>query len=322
MPGWTRRSKRLRARYEVEQAQEAIRLYKRDYDATSAELEELARQAKLPPLVDSPPMTRDDQLDYEVRDRAGVPLVVSSFSNMTAATTGVAFRLDGVPEQDLLYVALLPQLLRQVGVIRDGEPVSFEEMSEALKNEILDLRSYFSTNHDTNRCELALRGSGNDRDEARRAVEWMRLVLNHPDWRPENLPRIRDVVDQQLAGLRNRMQRSEESWVTDPAAAYRRQDDPCLLATASFLTRAHYVYRLRWLLKEAGSHGKAVASFLTRLESASSSESREQVEAAAGPPARELREGLATARGARAAPRGIRGSPTAPEHWWTRPSRI
>jgi Zn-dependent M16 (insulinase) family peptidase len=271
--------KRLQTQYRVDDADEAIRLYKRDYDATSTRLEELAKKSTLPSLVDSPPMTRDDQLDYEVRDRNGVPVVVTTFSNMTAATAGIAIRLDGVAERDLAYLSILPTLLREVGVIRDGKPVSFDEMSEALKNEILELRSYFDVNHETDRCELTVRGSGNDREEARRAVDWMKLILNHPDWRPDNLPRIRDVVDQQLGGLRNRMQAPEEAWVMDPANAYRRQDNPHLLATASFLTRAHNAHRLRWLLKEAGADGDATVQFLTRLESVPEGSSREEVEA-------------------------------------------
>ena len=52
--------------------------------------------------------------------------------------------------------------------------------------------------------------------ESERAVAWMNLVLNSPNWRKENLPRIRDVVDQQLSGLRRRMQGQEESWVNNP----------------------------------------------------------------------------------------------------------
>jgi Zn-dependent M16 (insulinase) family peptidase len=269
---------RLKAKYGVEEAREAIRLYKTDYDAKSAELEQLARQTTLPPLVDSPPMTLDDQLDYEARDRDGVPVVVSTFSNMTAATTGIAFPLGGLPEQDLVYVSLLPTLLRQVGVIRDGEPVSFEEMSETLKKEILGLWAYYSTNHDTDRCEIVVRGSGNDLQETQRAIDWMELILNHPDWRPDNLPRIRDVVDQQLARLRNRMQAPEEAWVTDPANAYRRQDNPHLLAAASFLTRAHNAHRLRWLLKEAGDDPEAITEFLNRLGAAPGSAPRKEVE--------------------------------------------
>jgi hypothetical protein len=101
----------------------------------------------------------------------------------------------------------------------------------------------------------------------------MKLVLQSPDWRPENLARIRDVVDQTLSGMRSRMQGSEESWVNNPADAYWRQDNPLLMASASFLTRAHNVHRLRWMLRDAGSGADrdAISDFLTKLSTAKGS---------------------------------------------------
>jgi hypothetical protein len=99
--------------------------------------------------------------------------------------------------------------------------------------------------------ELVIRGAGNDVAEAELALGWMNDVLYNPDWRPENVARIRDVVDQGLAGLRNTTARPEETWVNDPANAYRFQHDRLYLATSSFQTRQHGAHRLRWMLREA-----------------------------------------------------------------------
>ncbi|HYE79902.1 MAG TPA: hypothetical protein VEI97_18110, partial [bacterium] len=257
---------RVKARYNAADEREALARFRADYDKTTAELERLAQTAASLRFVENPPLTLDDQLDFKVSKLAGgVPLVASTFENMTSATTGVALRLDSVPESQLVYLSMLPALVSQVGVIKDGQPVSYEQMSEMLRKEILALNAYFSTNFKTGRAELVVRGAGNDPAESQRAVEWMRLVLTAPDWRPENLARIRDVVDQTLSGLRNRMQGPEEAWVNDPADAYWRQDNPLLLATSSFLTRAHNVHRLRWMLKDAGADREAIAAFLEQL---------------------------------------------------------
>jgi hypothetical protein len=112
----------------------------------------------------------------------------------------------------------------------------------------------------------------------------MRLVATSPNWRPENLPRIRDLADQTLGGLRKVMQGSEESWVNDPAGAWYRQNRPIHLATSSFLTRAHLAHRLRWLLKEApaGPDGQALAGFFTTLEGAGKTAKRAELEALLG----------------------------------------
>jgi Zn-dependent M16 (insulinase) family peptidase len=270
----------LKKKYGVSDDAEALRRFKAEYDATTAELERQAQQTANLRFVENPPLTLDDQLDFKVSAFPnGVPMVASTFENMTSATVGIDLRLESVPEDQLVYLSMLPPLLTQTGVIKDGKPISFEEMSEMQRKEILALNSYFSTNFKTNRAELAVRGSGNNLGESQRALEWMKLVLMSPDWRPENLARIRDVVDQTLSGLRNRMQSAEENWVNDPADAFWRQDNPLLLTTSSFLTRAHNVHRLRWMLKEAGSEAdrEAVSTFLSNLAGAGTKAKRDEL---------------------------------------------
>jgi len=269
---------RLKTKYGLTDDKEALQRFKTEYDATTAELEKQATQTASLRFLDQPPLTLDDQLDYKVAQfPGGVPLVASTFDNMTSSTSGLALRLDGVPEDQLVYLSMMPALLTQTGVIKDGKPISSQEMSELLRKEILALNSFFSTNFKTNRAELVVRGSGNNIAESQKALEWMKLILTSPDWRPENLPRIRDVVDQTLSGQRNRMQGAEENWVNDPADAYWRQDNPLLLTTASFLTRAHNVHRLRWMLKDAGANRDALATFFTNLAGAGAKGSREDL---------------------------------------------
>ena len=259
----------LKKKYNTSDGQEAIKRYKADYDATTAELEKLARLSDAK-FIENPPLTLDDQIDYTETSIGDVKLGVARFDNMTGATTGIVLGLYAIPEKDLVYVSSLPDLLRAVGVIKDGKAISYEEMSEMIRKEILSLQVQFTGSPVTRRYELTVRGSGNDAAESERAVAWMNLVLNSPNWRKENLPRIRDVVDQQLSGLRRRMQGPEESWVNNPSEAYRYQDSPLYLSAFSFLTQAHNVQRLRWMLKSAGDeeNSKAIDAFLSKLATA------------------------------------------------------
>jgi Zn-dependent M16 (insulinase) family peptidase len=259
----------LKKKYNVTDGQEAIKRYKAEYDATTAELEKLAKLSDAK-FIENPPLTNDDQIDYTETTVGNVKLGVARFDNMTGATTGIVLGLYSIPEKDLIYVSVLPDLLRSTGVIKDGKALSYEEMSEMMRKEILSLQVNFTGSPITSRYELTVRGSGNDAAESERAVTWMNLVLNSPNWRKENLPRIRDVVDQQLSGLRRRMQGAEESWVNNPSDAYRYQDSPLYLAAFSFLTQAHNAQRLRWMLKSAGDeeNSKAIDAFLSKLASA------------------------------------------------------
>ncbi len=271
----------LKREYHVNFDQVALRRYKARYDATTAELERLTQRSTPMRFLDNPPLILDDQLDYEVTTVAGgVKMVASNFENMTSATTGLALSLEAVPEDKLIYLSALPTLLTESGVIKDGKAISYEEMSETIRKEILGLASDFNVNFRTGRAELVLTGSGNDTTESQRALEWMKLVLTSPDWRVENLPRLRDLVDQELSGLRSQMQDQEENWVQYPAAAYRQQDKPLLLSTESFLTEAHNVHRLRWLFKDAGTGPEktAISNFLSNLAGAAAKANRTELE--------------------------------------------
>jgi Zn-dependent M16 (insulinase) family peptidase len=260
-------AKRLAQQYGMTDAQAALKRYKKEQDEAAARIEDEAKKIPPPSFVKNPPMTIDDELQFaQSKLSSGVPMVSSTFDSMTSATAGLALRVDGVKQEHLRYLSLLPQLLTRVGVIENGKPVSYEEMSERLRNEILRLDANFSTNPRTQRVELVVRGAGLGPDEVKRAIDWMSLVLMHPDWRPENLPRIRDLVDQQLSGWRNTMQGSEESWVNNPANAHRMQSNPAYLAADSFLTRSHNALRLRWLLKEAPAADRdALNDWFTKL---------------------------------------------------------
>jgi Zn-dependent M16 (insulinase) family peptidase len=246
----TQEVERLKKVYGTTDEQAALAAYKADYDKATAQLDDLAKQDKPAKLVASLPLTMDDPLEYSVSKLDGVPLVASTFENMTGATAGLALRVDSVPEEDLLYLSFLPTLLNQVGLIVDGKPITYDQMLDLFRREILSAGCTLTSNTMTNRCELVMRGSGNDPAEVDKAIVWMGRMLQNPDWRVENLPRIRDVIDQTLTSLRNSRQVGyEDSWVNSVSAGYWRQDWPLYLSTRCFLTRIHSAQRLRWQLK-------------------------------------------------------------------------
>ena len=260
--------KRLAAVYNLAGDQDVIKRYQADYDAETKKLDELARTASDRKFLDNPPMTLDDQLEYTESKVGGkVPLVASYFDNMTSATLSLALNLASVPEADLPLVSLLPELLSETGVIDNGKPVSYEEMQQMLRREILSLDAHFTNNPRTNRVELVVSGAGNDLAESRRAIEWMQLILRNPDWRVENLPRIRDLVEQFVGRVRTTMQGPEEYWVMNPVYAYWKQDNPLYLTTSSFLTREWNADRLRWMLSDfkAVAERNSVAAELDAL---------------------------------------------------------
>jgi Zn-dependent M16 (insulinase) family peptidase len=246
----------LKSQYGVTESPEAIEKYSEYYDEKTAEIEEEAKKVPMPAFVDSPPMTLDDQLKYDVENTpGGGEKLTSTFETMTGATAGLAFRMDVIPERYLQYVAALPLMISEVGVIEDGVPISYDEMRERMRQEILYAHASYSTSPTTDRVELVFTGSGSNEEESDNAIKWVKLLMTSPDWRFENLPRMRDAVDQRLASLRNTMKGREEYWVRDPATGYRKQDNHLLLRADCFLTQAHDVQRMRWMLRSADGAG-------------------------------------------------------------------
>src|SRR5262249_17661293 len=159
-------------------------------------------------------------------------------------------RLDTVPEADLMSLALLPSLMSDAGIFENGEAIASDAMRDRIRREILDLAVATSANLHTGRVELVVEGAGNTPDETKLALGWMGRVMFAPDWRIENLPRLRDLVDQAQTGPRPRMRGAEEGWVTDPRDAWWAQRQPLVAHTQSFLTQAHDIFRLRWMLED------------------------------------------------------------------------
>ncbi|MEO8703251.1 MAG: hypothetical protein ABI867_24605 [Kofleriaceae bacterium] len=239
---------RLQKQYATKDAAATLARYQTDYDAETRKLEASAKATELPPLVDSLPMTLDDGLQYKLVEIASAKAFVATFDSMASSRISLAFRLDGiVPPDDGMYLAALPSLLADVGVIIDGKPLPADQMRERIRKEILELSVYMTESDRTGRLELVFAGAGNSAAETRTAIGWMRRVLFAPDWRIDNLPRLRDLIDQQLTGSRARMLGAEEHWVFDPRDAWRHQNAEQAHATA-FLTQMHDLHRLRWML--------------------------------------------------------------------------
>ncbi len=237
---------RLQAEYKTPDVPSTLARFEKDYDVETKKLE--AASAELPPLVASLPMTLDEGLAYTTGELGVVKTFVATFDSMASSRVSLAFRLNNrVDPADGMYLAALPSLLSDSGVIVDGTPIAADEVRERLRKEILELSMYYTDDDRTGRIELVVAGAGNGASETKAALTWMHRVLLSPDWRPANLARLRDLIDQRITGLRARMLGAEEGWVNDPRDAWRHQS--ALQAhTGSFLTQMHDLHRLRWQL--------------------------------------------------------------------------
>ena len=239
---------RLAQHYGTQGAPATLARYAEDYDRATHELEAQAKAAALPPLVASPPMTLDDTLQYDTGELHDVRTFTAKFDAMASMRVQLDFSLAGVVAPDeQLYLAALPTLLRDAGVIEDGAPMSAAEVEERLRKEILDLAVYYIGDPRSHRTELVVAGAGNGAAETKAALAWMQRVMKHADWRPENASRLLDLLGQQETALRALMLGYEEHWVEDPRDAWAQQDS-IEAHTQSLFTELHDLHRIRWQL--------------------------------------------------------------------------
>jgi len=237
----------MKKKYGVDSDAEAIAIYKKEFDANSAELDAIAANQTLPDFIENPPFSLDEQLKYETFDlENGVPMFASTFENMTSSTLNLYLKMNVIPESLLVYLPLLNSLMTDIGVIENGVPVKYEDMTDRLRKELLNLNAYYTTGNELKRIELVLSGQAGNLDELNNVIHWIDLILNSPYLSVDNLPRINDVINQSLGYYRNRTKGSEENWVNNPANSYRYQNNPLYLATGSFLTEKHFMQRLKW----------------------------------------------------------------------------
>lgn len=242
---------KIKKTYQTDDAQKALALFKNDYDAETERLERLQKEVPRDmSFIDDPPLTQDDQLKYKVGTlKNGLPIVSSTFENMTISSVLFAMKVPQIPEQDLMYLSIFSQLLYRVGLIENGKPLTYEQVLDRWRDEVSSVFAYFRSNPDTKRYELAVSGEGNNPAETKRAIKWMQLVLEHPNWRAENVQRISDVVQHSLSSLRkSRDSGYEENWAGEPVAGVRRQSDPLFMHLSNSMTRTHDVRRLVWRL--------------------------------------------------------------------------
>lgn len=270
----------LKQRYNTQDEQEAIAKFKEDYDRDTKIIDDEMAKIPIPGFIDNPPLSLDPELEYYEEMLSGsVPMVYSKFDNITSATFGIAFNLRVIPRDKLIYLPLIPSLSEDIGVLKDGEAIAYEALTDILKNEVLNLNSSFTSNPTLGRVELLITGAGSNIEEIENALGWIKTGLLTPYLETENLLRIRDVVNNSLTSLRRRTQSYEEYWVYGPANGYKYQNDHLYMTASCFLTQEHFMHRLKWRLKDPGNSNtiQSVRGLFESLASAGGSSTKEEL---------------------------------------------
>ncbi len=275
----------LQRRYGAAETQEALRRYRADFDAATAQIESADTEVGRPGFLADPPLTLDDEIDASLEqlvlgapadgasssgepynspsgDGAAqasapreIPICTSRFSRMQTIDLGLYFDVTAIGREDLPYLAILPLVFAELGCRDEGGAwLPYDALRQRLQREVSEVRAAYSylPCEGGSRVELAAYATGLGLAEGQAALGWtVRLLENAAALDSTALPRLRDVVARELAALRQMPLGREEDWADNPADAYRYQRDPIYLSAVSIFTRCHHLARLGWRLRES-----------------------------------------------------------------------
>eukprot|EP00906_Rhabdomonas_costata_P008816 RCo012518 len=285
---------KLKAKYGLSDDQEALQRYSQEYAEVTAEIEAHNKATELELLKgkggapvaasfpDSPPLTYDDELEYEViaidpskqaavdkiykplctctpapagveaprvEELPGPVVVVSRFEGRSTVSVQAAFAVQqDVGAEELVLLSTLSDLLDSSGVIlEDGTPLKLKETEEKISEEIEYVSTYLRSSGDGRKVDLVFSVKASTFSEmASHGLAWLRRFSQRPYWRLENLPAMRQAVRSELRDLTDKLKSRDEFWVDGPYNALLRQTCAHYLAARCDLTRMHSCLRMAW----------------------------------------------------------------------------
>eukprot|EP01064_Diplonema_japonicum_P031366 TRINITY_DN5579_c0_g2_i1.p1 TRINITY_DN5579_c0_g2~~TRINITY_DN5579_c0_g2_i1.p1 ORF type:complete len:1120 (+),score=209.14 TRINITY_DN5579_c0_g2_i1:50-3409(+) len=247
-----------RCRSFMEQLSVSPEQYRADYERAVDEIDANTSITEQPPFTSNPPMTFDPVLQYEV---LGSILTCSVPELNECCYFGYALSVRDIPPRLAMHMVVLPTL-HSYGVWLKGTRIPYDVYGGRIQQEILYIDSYMSVSSSTDRVEVVVRGAGLKSSEVSSAAEWCEAVLCTPLWDVDNLPRIRDIINEQLREAKDVMKSRAEFWGTSLAGAYRQQHNYHKLFAECCLLQEYCFLRLKYQL---ATPEKDVLCFLNRV---------------------------------------------------------
>jgi Zn-dependent M16 (insulinase) family peptidase len=241
--------KGLMKRYHTDGEQEALQKFDQTEREKAESIEQLQASVHRPPFTSHPPLTPDDDIRYTQFDINGVPITAILFDRPPTTDISLNFDLKKIPQEYYKYLPLIPRFLDSVGLRENDSATSYQKLIAAIQSRLYKFSAFYSSNYVSNREELAVRASVvNDPNQFEAALTLVGRILTVSDITPQNLSRLQDILNRQLSENDAYFRQSQDTWLPDPAFAFRYQDNQLYLALNSFFEQSHFDDRLSWRL--------------------------------------------------------------------------
>lgn len=237
--------------YKTQDEQEALARFAKEETENLQAIERIQATVPRPSFTSNPPLTRYEGIHYRKLEISGVPALAIAFHRPPTSDITLNFDLTRLPRQYYKYLPLFPAFLDSAGLRQGNSVTRYPDLLAQIQKEFYKLSIQYSSNPVSKRAELAFRGAIlNDPNRFPDALSLLRKILKTTDLSPENLPRLRDIVNRRVAADDAYLQQYQQVWLEDPALAFRHEDDELYLALNSHFTQTHFDDRLQWLLHQ------------------------------------------------------------------------
>jgi Zn-dependent M16 (insulinase) family peptidase len=270
--------KLLMERYHTSDEQEALSRFEQEELRKTREIDQLAARVSRPRFTDHPPLTPDDEIQYQQFQIDGVAVIATLFDRPTSIDLGFSFDLNKIPPRYYKYLPILPRCFDSLGLKRGAQVTSYSMLSEA-KEKLLRFSVGYENNAASNRADLVIRASAVNVAEVPDALALISQIIHFNYLDVTNIDRLQDIITRRLSTDESYMKQGEQNWVLNPGYAFRYQDQPLVFAMNSQLTRAHWDARLSWLFhKPVDAHDvSGLGSFADSILARPSPVSREDL---------------------------------------------
>lgn len=240
--------------YHTTDEQQALALFEANEVAKGTAIDEVQARVPRPGFTRHPPLTRDDNIHYrEFKVGRDVSAIATIFGRPPTLDLGLSFDLRKLPRKYYQYLPLLPSSFDSVGLKENGRIVSYSELRSEVQTKLYSLWVGYEFDARSKRADITFRCSGANEQEFRNGLQLLRRIMGSSYLDPENLDRLRDIVDQQLSYDDSFTKQGEENWIPNPAFSLLHEDDPLFFALNSQFTWNHWHWRLKWLLHPAAT---------------------------------------------------------------------
>lgn len=266
----------LMAQYHTSDEQEALSRFEQEDMLKTREVNRIEARVVRPRFTDHPPLTLDDDARYKQFRLGNVPVISTVFDHPPTIDIGLSFDLRKIPTRYYKYLPLLPKCLDSIGLIRAGQTTPYSTLLTQLQKEIDAFSIGYDVNPVSRRVDLTIRASTINAQEFRQALDLMGQIMQFNYLDVSNADRLRDLVARRISV--DDLYTKQDGWITNPTYAFRYQHDLLYFAVNSYLTKAHWDERLKWLLhkqvssEEIDKLGEYANSILSSFSSISRQE--------------------------------------------------